>query len=186
MIERLLESIRNAPVIKRGEYNYFVHPIADGIPEIDPVLLEEIVAAIIKTADCNCDRIVSIEAMGIPICIALSLALRKPVTIIRKRPYGFKGEFKCQVKTGYSENTFYINGIEPSTRVLLIDDVLSTGNTLAGIIAALESSNVVFSDIVVCISKKNDSELRQSLDKRVKSLVKIAVNEKGIEVLSHV
>jgi len=32
MLERLKKSLFEAPVFKRGEYNYFIHPITDGVP----------------------------------------------------------------------------------------------------------------------------------------------------------
>ncbi|MDD4332407.1 MAG: adenine phosphoribosyltransferase, partial [Methanosarcinaceae archaeon] len=50
MLERLIDSLVKAPIVKRGEYNYFIHPISDGVPSIDPRLVEEIVDHILKIA----------------------------------------------------------------------------------------------------------------------------------------
>ena len=36
MLERLKKSLFEAPVFKWGEFNYFMHPITDGVPEIKP------------------------------------------------------------------------------------------------------------------------------------------------------
>ena len=41
-MEALRESLENAPIITKGKYQYIIHPITDGIPEIKPSLLEEI------------------------------------------------------------------------------------------------------------------------------------------------
>ena len=34
MLERLKKFLLEAPVFKRGEYKYFIHPIIDRVPEI--------------------------------------------------------------------------------------------------------------------------------------------------------
>lgn len=51
---------------------------------------------------------------------------------------GLPGECDvCQV-TGYSKGEIAINGINPGDRVVLIDDVISNGGTMNGIIKALQ------------------------------------------------
>ncbi|MCJ7741075.1 MAG: adenine phosphoribosyltransferase, partial [Methanoregula sp.] len=34
MLDRLVTSLETCPMIKRGDYNYFIHPITDGVPII--------------------------------------------------------------------------------------------------------------------------------------------------------
>ncbi len=74
MLERLKNSLLEAPVFKRGSYNYFIHPITDGVPEVRPELIREVTANIVRIADLEVDKIVTVEAMGIPIGIALSIS----------------------------------------------------------------------------------------------------------------
>jgi len=92
LLERLKKSLYEAPVFKRGDYNYFIHPITDGVPEIKPDLIREVVSYLVRIADLDVDKIVTIEAMGIPIGIALSQITDIPLVIIRKRKYGLPGE----------------------------------------------------------------------------------------------
>ena len=66
MLERLRRSLLEAPVFKRGEYDYFIHPITDGVPEIRPDLIREVTANIVRIANLDVDKIVTVEAMGIP------------------------------------------------------------------------------------------------------------------------
>ncbi len=66
MLERLKRSLLEAPIYKRGDYNYFIHPITDGVPEVRPDLIREVVTHIIRTANLDVDKIVTIEAMGDP------------------------------------------------------------------------------------------------------------------------
>ena len=42
-LELLKKSLQEAPIVKKGEYSYLVSPITDGIPEIKPELLEEVI-----------------------------------------------------------------------------------------------------------------------------------------------
>jgi len=67
LLEILKRSLYDAPVFKRGDYNYFIHPITDGVPETRPELIREVVCHIIRIADLDVDKIVTVEAMGIPI-----------------------------------------------------------------------------------------------------------------------
>ena len=39
MLERLIQSLEASPVMRRGEYNYFIHPITDGVPLLEPAIL---------------------------------------------------------------------------------------------------------------------------------------------------
>ena len=42
MLEKLVESLEKAPVVKKGDYDYFVHGLSDGVPALDPEVLKEI------------------------------------------------------------------------------------------------------------------------------------------------
>ena len=41
-MQRLRESLANAPVIWKGDYPYFIHPITDGVPRMSPDILQAI------------------------------------------------------------------------------------------------------------------------------------------------
>ena len=86
MLDRLVESLETCPMVKRGEYNYFIHPITDGVPLVEPALLRDVCSAMIKVLDLNgVDKIVVVEAMGIHIGSVLSVMTDIPMTIMRKR-----------------------------------------------------------------------------------------------------
>ena len=119
-----------APVFKRGEYDYFIHPITDGVPEIRPDLIREVTANIVRIANLDVDKIVTVEAMGIPIGIVLSILCDIPLVIIRKRKYGLPNEVEISQVTGYSRSQLYLNGINRGDRVIVVDDVISTGGSL--------------------------------------------------------
>ena len=92
MLEKLVDSLRNAPVVKKGDYDYFVHGISDGVPALDPCVLKEIAQVLKEKLDLSgIDKIVGVEAMGIHIATALALETGLPFVVIRKREYGLEG-----------------------------------------------------------------------------------------------
>ncbi|MDD2439301.1 MAG: hypoxanthine/guanine phosphoribosyltransferase [Methanosarcinaceae archaeon] len=182
MLERLIDSLVKAPIVKRGEYNYFIHPISDGVPSIDPRLVEEIVDHILKIADTRVDYILTVEAMGIPVGSVLSLKTGIPLSIVRKRPYFLKGEVELSQSTGYSKGKLYINGLKKGDRVLLVDDVVSTGGTLLGLIKALKAMEVEISDVISVIGRGRGTDGLKELGVEPKILVTIDVSAQGVEI----
>jgi len=182
MLEILKESLINCPVIKRGEYNYFIHPISDGVPSIDPRLVKEISDYIEGIADLNVDTILTIEAMGIPVANALSLKTGIPLTIVRKRPYFLEGEVELSQSTGYSKGALYINGLKKGDRVIIVDDVISTGGTLLALVKALQNMGVEITDVISVIGRGDGNLKLRELGVEPKILVTIDVSEKGVEI----
>ena len=101
----LQNSLRGAPIIWKGEYPYFIHPISDGIPRMDPDVLRATRDLIVSSVDWSqVDLIVTVEAMGLPLLAAVGDATGKPTVVIRKRSYGMEGETRVDVATGYSKS----------------------------------------------------------------------------------
>ena len=177
MLERLKKSLLEAPVFKRGDYNYFIHPITDGVPEIRPELIREVVGHIVRIADLDVDKIVTVEAMGIPIGIALSIITDIPLVIIRKRKYGLPGEIEVSQVTGYSRSQLYLNGIEKGDRVIVVDDVISTGGTLLATLQSLKVAGAVVKDVVVVIQRGDGAERLREKGYEVRTMVQAEVDE---------
>lgn len=174
IMDRLARSLLEAPIIQKGEYHYFVHPISDGVPMLEPGLLREIVIGIIRKANLDgVDKIVTPAAMGIHISTAVSLMTDIPLVVVRKRQYGLEGEVSLAQATGYSENEMFLNDVDSDDRVLLLDDVLSTGGTLAAITMALEEIGADVADIVAVIKKVGGENRMQDYD--VKTLINVDV-----------
>lgn len=152
-LEALKRSLEKAVIIRIGDYHYFVHPISDGIPGLEPELLENVAEAAAGLLDPRCDRILTVEALGIPIATAISLRMRKPLTIVRKKRYGLPGEVSVPSSTGYATHTLYLNGIAEGERVAFVDDVLSTGGTITAVARAVRQAGAEFCDALVVIEK---------------------------------
>ncbi len=174
----LEESLKGAPIIWKGDYPYFIHPISDGIPRMDPEVLKAVSTLIVESTDWEgVDLIVSVEAMGLPLLAAVGEATGIPTVVIRKRSYGMEGEVAVDVSTGYSSSTLYINDIAPGERIVIVDDVISTGGTLEPLLEKLEEMGVILRDIVIAIEKgEGRSRLnRERPEWPIRSLARIEI-----------
>lgn len=185
MGELLRKSLHDAPVVNKDGYQYFVHPLTDGIPFIEPALLREIVAEIRGLADLReVDRIVTVEAMGIPLAVALSLDCGIPVSVVRKRRYGFPDEQEIGQTTGYSKGSLYVNGLKRGDRILFVDDVISTGGTLGPLLSAFRDMGLVVQHIVIAVEKGNGREqVEKEHGVKITTLERIEVRDGRVRVL---
>jgi adenine phosphoribosyltransferase len=153
----ITQSLHDAPIVKKGDYYYVIHPITDGVPSISPKLLQEVSENICKELEnyTPFDRIVTIEAMGIPLATLASIHFNIPFTIIRKRSYDLPNEHSVQQTTGYSKSNLFINGINRGDEIVIVDDVLSTGGTLRALLTTFQKMQVIIKAIIIAIDKGN-------------------------------
>ncbi|MFH1835782.1 MAG: hypoxanthine/guanine phosphoribosyltransferase [Methanobacteriota archaeon] len=184
-MQGLLEkSLLEAPVIRRGKYEYFIHPLTDAIPALSPDLLSEVCDRIVEVTDYGADKILTMEAMGIHIAAALSLKTGLPFNIVRKREYGLPGEIILDQSTGYSKGKMYINAVESGEKILIVDAVISTGGTLIAVINALKKICVEITDVVCVIERGSGVEkVFKETGVKVKTLVKINIVDGKVVIL---
>lgn len=185
MLSRFKKSLEQATVIRKGDYDYFVHPLTDGVPRADPLLLDEVVMTMLRLGHFDCDLILAPEALGIPLAVALSQELTIPYAIARKRGYGLPGEIKIDQSTGYSKGVMYVNDVKSGDRVVIVDDVISTGGTLKAMVQALQEAGVHIVEVLIAVEKGDAAEqLRKETGVPVRALVKIEVREGRVRVLN--
>ena len=185
-LEILQNSLRDAPIIWKGDYPYFIHPISDGIPRMDPLVLSATRDLIVDMIDWSeVDLIVSVEAMGLPLLAAVGEATGKPTVVIRKRSYGMKGEVKVSLSTGYSKSQAFINDIKKGERIVVVDDVISTGGTIEPILETIEKMGAIIHAVIVAI-EKGDGRARLSIERPdwpIMTLARIEIVDGKVEVL---
>jgi adenine phosphoribosyltransferase len=120
--------------------------------------------------------------MGIPLASALSLKMKIPFVIIRKRPYRLSKETQVEQKTGYSKSNLFINGLKKGDRIIIVDDVLSTGGTLSAIISTLKNLEVIIMGVFIVVNKGNAIEkIFKKFNIKIDILTNIeVVNEKVV------
>ena len=104
-----------------------------------------------------------------------------PLVVVRKRQYGLEGEVSLSQVTGYSESEMYINDVEEGDRVLVLDDVLSTGGTLSAITGALDEIGAEVVDVVAVIKKEGGENALEETPYEAKTLINIRMD--GDEVV---
>lgn len=180
----LEESLMRAQVIKRGSYDYFIHPLTDGIPPIKPQLVREVCERIRETAEPGAEKILTMEAMGIHVAAVLSQMTSMPLNIVRKRSYGLPGEVRLDQSTGYSKGEMFVNAVEAGDKILIVDAVVSTGGTLTAVLNALKGIGAEVVD-AVCVIERGDGvgKIRKATGFEVKTLAKIEVIDGRVHVL---
>ena len=178
MYEDIITSLENSTIIEKAGYSYFVHPLTNGVPSTDPAMISEIADWMADVGNLDCDVILTPESMGIPYAVALSLKTGKPYSVVRKMSVGAEGEIEITQRTGYSKSSMYINGITEGTRVVIVDDVVSTGGTLNSIVSAVRMAKAEIVDILVPINKDGGAGKLTGMGVRVKTMFDISV-EKG-------
>ena len=176
-LERLRASLAEAPVVKFGDYDYFVHPITDGIPLGRPEVLDEVLDALAAKGDWSrVDKIVTAESMGFPLAAGLSMRVHKPYVFIRKRQYGLPGEVSLRQTTGYSKTDMFINNLHRGDRVVFVDDVISTGGTLYAIVKALRQIGAEVTEALLVFEKTREkARMEKELGLTIKTLMAVEV-----------
>ena len=187
MSEKLKQSLKDAKVVNFDGYCYMIHPLLDGFPKIDPVLLDEVSTRMVEIIEHwdDFDVVVTIEAMGIHLATAVCLKMNKPLLIIRKRRYGVEAEQELIQKTGYGKSSLFLNGLKPNSRVVVIDDVISTGATLRAVLHALGKNDAKVLGVVSVVDKSGIStQLQQEFCLPVAPLEYVKVSSQGVKIVS--
>ena len=176
-LDRLRESLAECPVVRFGDYNYFVHPITDGSPLGRPEVLTEVLGELAKRGDwARCDKIVTAESMGFPLAAGLAPLVHRPYVFIRKRQYGLPGEVSLKQTTGYSKTDMFINNIHRGDRVIFVDDVISTGGTLYAIVRALRTIGAEVTEALIVFEKTREKpRMETELGLKIKTLMAVDV-----------
>ena len=183
-LEKLSGSLRSSAIVKIGDYDYFVNPITDGIPSVDPQVLSEVLAALKEVGDFNCDLIVAPESMGIPFAVPLSLDFGIPYTVIRKKKYGLPGEVVESQITGYSKSELHINGISKGDRVTIVDSVISSGGTMRAVIRGLRSIGAEIVDILAVVDKgAGRKSIEAEFGVVIKTLIRVEVSDGSVKII---
>jgi len=185
-MDQLRTSLKAAPVIWKGDYPYFIHPITDGVPRMHPDVLSAITELVVERVDwTEVDLLLGIEAMGLPLTAPLSMATGIPLVIARKRAYGLEGEVEIDQSTGYSKGAMYLNNLKQGERIAILDDVLSTGGTLEAVVEGVRRAKAKVTDIIAVVEKGGGLKRLQAKypNIRIQSLVRLEMDGDRVVLL---
>ena len=117
--------------------------LASTFPDILEMIAEKMAA---KLKGLDFDRIACVELGGVPIAVALSLKLKKPLIIFRKerKEYGVKGDRIGEVKRG--------------ERVVVVEDVITTGSSALSAARRVEESGAVVAGIIAVVDREESGK----------------------------
>ncbi|MGB1585467.1 MAG: adenine phosphoribosyltransferase [Thermoplasmatota archaeon] len=174
------DSLAAAPILDKSGYPYIIHPLTDGVPRMDVEELREWAAwAMQQPGVDQATLLLAPEAMAIPVATALSLLSGKPMVIARKRQYGLPGETIAYCETGYGESCIYLNDIRPDDKVLIVDDLISTGGTLRGLMAALDERGATVIGCLAIVEKGTGAQaIRDDTGLPIQAMHRIHVDQR--------
>ncbi|HJO28095.1 MAG: adenine phosphoribosyltransferase [Candidatus Poseidoniia archaeon] len=174
-LELLRASLAESLIVSKGEYQYFVHPLSDGVPLVEAAILDEAAAALAARVPPESEILVTAEAIGLPLAAAVTLRTGLPYTTLRKRAYGLPGERVVTQKTGYGGAELHLNAPVEGKHVTIVDDVLSTGGTLRAMCSALTAAGALIDRVLIVFSKVDPAELSTELGVDIKVLLQVHV-----------
>jgi len=86
------------------------------------------------------------------------------------------GEIAVHQVTGYSKGELYLNGIHKGDKVLIVDDVISTGGTMRATIEALKTAGAEIKDIFVVFSRGRGIEDISEMGYDIRALLEVDVS----------
>jgi adenine phosphoribosyltransferase len=144
-IEKAIKTA-NATNINNGlmEYKFFEYAFGERGTYISHELIWEIVdglTTIINQTAGLFEYIVAPEPSGHTWGLLLGHTLKKDVIILRNQTSSHDGKTKIIIN-GYSKKYLQFHSFNPGAKVIIVDDIISTGETLKNIIENITSSIV--------------------------------------------
>lgn len=151
-ISQLVERFEAARVVRRAwkgrgrrrQYTFYANAVTEAIPPLPAELTAWIAEQLDALTPSDVDKVVVPEALGLPYAVLVAQRKRRPLAIIRKQNYHVPEAClgKVPYASGYERGTYYIYGVTPKDRILLIDDTISTGGTLASLLRTFQAKKV--------------------------------------------
>lgn len=171
LCERILSAVKICPQQHRGFGLDFTQLFAD------PDLFIEVNSNLVPPSG-NYDVIAGIEAMGLPFAAAAADANHKPFFPIRRA-----GRLAGEVARGEERLTdkstvkFEVSTAIKNKAVLLIDDTISSGITMAAASKAIQAAGGMLAaiSVVIAIPQFHGAEIAQGL--RYYSLAKLTIDD---------
>lgn len=175
-----IHSARTVKIVKdsKNAYDFKLYPFGERGTYIEPKLTEEITEHLTQSITEQFpafDYIVSPEPGGHTWGMLAAYRLRKPINILRLSTDLYE-DFQICVRreTAYNENYICFDGFNEGDRVLLLDDVISSGSTIRAIAAQLKQMGIQLVGVQAILAKgEHYLKLERDLNAPVHCLGKV-------------
>lgn len=184
----LRDAFHQRPLVAINGKQFLINPLTEQVPATDAELLRIAAMRVCEALDLEDGlKLVGEEDKGGVLLAAVSLQSGLPFGIARWYPSGLAGQVQVNFDCEYTSGGLYLNGVEPGDRVIIVDDLISTGGTLIGLIEAVRRAGATVEQIV-CVAEKYNyagvDRVRNATGLDVKTLVRIDVAGETSTVLS--
>ena len=182
------DAFHNRPLPWVRGKRFLVNPLTDQVPATAPQLLREAAKMILRVGDWErADKIVGEEDRGAILVAAVSLASGLPLGMARWQPSGIQDQLWVDFECEYTEGRPYLNGVDEGDKVLIVDDMISTGGTVLALIQLVRMASAEIVD-VICLAEKVEyggvERVKRETGIHVKTIVEVSVAGPRSEVLS--
>jgi phosphoribosylanthranilate isomerase/adenine/guanine phosphoribosyltransferase-like PRPP-binding protein len=179
-IDILREAFHDRPLEEVNGKQFLINSLTEQVPATPARLLHVAAQRVCEAADLSPGlKLVGEEDKGGVLLAAVSLLSGLPFGIARWYPSGLEGQVKVGFDCEYISGELYLNGVEPGDRVVIVDDLISTGGTLIGLIEAVRRAGAHVEQII-CVAEKLDyagvERVRNVTGLEVKTLVRVRVS----------
>lgn len=176
----LKDAFDQRPLVEIKGKKFLINSLTEQVPATPAALLT-------YAAQKVCDvepfapgaKLVGEEDKGGVLLAAVSMLSGLPFGIARWYPSGLEGQVQVNFDCEYTSGSIYLNGVEKGDKVYIVDDLVSTGGTLIGLVEAIRHAGAEVLGIV-CVAEKVNyggaERVRQATGIPVKSLVQIDIS----------
>ncbi|RLI84486.1 MAG: orotate phosphoribosyltransferase [Archaeoglobales archaeon] len=128
--------------------------------------ISEIMSKIVKSLDF--DKIACIELGGVPLAVALSLRVEKPLVIFRKEKKGYGIEDDC------------IGDVKSGERFVVVEDVTTTGRSALSVVRRVEERGGKVVAVLTVVDREEGAK------EKIKNLIPILKMDEILEGLRRI
>jgi len=183
----LKKQFKKAKIVQKGSYQYVINSITEQDPALEPVILEDCANKLLKKLNYKeASKILTPEAMGITIATTISLKTSIPLIIATRREKMVPDEIVVTYATGYENGILHFNNINKGEKILIIDDLISTGGTITALINGIKRAGAQVVDIgaIFCKIDYKGLEKLKKIGYNPKVLFKIRIDKNRVMVSS--
>jgi len=167
---------------------FVINPLTEQIPATSPALLQQAADCLLHVTDCrDADKLAGEEDKGGILVAATALTAGLPFGLARWYPSGLGGQVAVSFECEYAGGCLYLNGVNRGDRVIIVDDLISTGGTMVALIEALRRAGAHILD-VICVAEKIEYEgsarVKQETGLEVKTLVRLSISGPRAQVVN--
>ncbi|MFX0208870.1 MAG: phosphoribosyltransferase family protein [Candidatus Hodarchaeota archaeon] len=186
--EMLKSALDKKPLFKINNFNFILNSLTEQVPATTSQLLEEAAKALVDYMRIDdYDKLITEEDKGAILIAAVSLITKLPFGMARWYPNQLADQISSIFSCEYlPQGTLYICGVNRGDRVCIIDDIISTGGTIIGMIKALQDLGAKIVDIIVIGEKIEYEGVKNVYNEtgfKVQTLLKISVAGQNSQVL---